>query len=91
MHFHRTWHDDRDSAAPRLFEVGEIDRTVSELLTTVAQLKSFPRPQAQKIFVAELRDRLIAEALDAAVHEIEQTTRDGERVPRLQRVHEFEG
>jgi hypothetical protein len=48
MHFHRTWHDDRDIPTPRLFELDEFDRTRGELVTTVAQLKSVPKAQTRQ-------------------------------------------
>jgi hypothetical protein len=48
MHFHRTWHDDRDISTPRLVELDEFDRTRGELVTTVAQLKSVPKAQTRQ-------------------------------------------
>jgi hypothetical protein len=91
MHFHRTWHDHRDIPTPRLFELGEFDRTLGESLTTVAQLKSVPKAQTRQALVAELRDRLTAEALEAAAYEIEESTRAAAHRPHLQQVRQYEG
>lgn len=77
MYFHRVWHEDQEGRTTRLFEVGEVERTVDELLATIAQLKSVSEVRARKAFVAELRNALVAEALHEAINRLEEASSPG--------------
>lgn len=63
MAFHLDWHAASDGLGTRFFGEADEAPTLGQLLRVIAALNAAPSVSARPEFVADLRERLLAEAL----------------------------
>jgi len=69
MHAHRAWHDGQE-ARPLHGTGGAPEKgSLEEFLAVVGQMKATAKVRPRAEFVADLRERLMAEAFDAMIDE----------------------
>lgn len=63
-YFHKLWHESQTGRSTQLFGDQHVDPEVTQLLQVVAALRAVSPVKARTEFVKDLRERLMAEAIN---------------------------
>jgi len=79
MPAHRAWHDGQEARPSHGTGGAPEEGSLEELLAVIGQMKAIPKVRPRAEFVADLRERLMAEAFDAMIDEQGVRSRYGDR------------
>lgn len=72
--FHRLWHESQTGRSTQFFGDQHVDPEVTQLLQVVAAVRAVSPVTARTEFVKDLRERLMAEALNRASRSLSAVT-----------------
>ena len=73
-HFHKLWHESQTGHLPQVFGDQHVAPEITQLLQVVAALRAVSPVTARTEFVKDLRERLVAEALNRASRTLSSVT-----------------